>query len=152
MNDNDVLAAVDRARERVLARLDKRNSEMLVEFEEACTAAGTIASRFDLDASILIRIKLITEEYREVLDALEEMLAYGPTADTRAEVAKELADLLYVTYGTAVCLDIPIDAVFAEVHRSNMSKLNGATFRKDGKLLKGPNYAPPDIKRVLQST
>jgi predicted HAD superfamily Cof-like phosphohydrolase len=49
---------------------------------------------------------------------------------------------------------IPINAVFDEVHRSNMSKLgadNKPIIREDGKVLKGPNYSPPDIKAVLDA-
>ncbi|WP_442939337.1 nucleoside triphosphate pyrophosphohydrolase family protein [Nonomuraea sp. SYSU D8015] len=38
-------------------------------------------------------------------------------------VAKELADVLYVTYGAADALRIDLPAVFVEVHRSNMSSL-----------------------------
>lgn len=48
---------------------------------------------------------------------------------------------------------IPINAVFAEVHRSNLSKLmpDGSVLRReDGKILKGPNYSPPDIKSILE--
>lgn len=40
------------------------------------------------------------------------------------------------------------DRVFAEVHRSNMSKLGDdgkPIFREDGKVLKGPNYSPADL-------
>jgi predicted HAD superfamily Cof-like phosphohydrolase len=42
---------------------------------------------------------------------------------------------------------------FEEVHRSNMSKLgeDGKPIKRipDGKILKGPNYFPPDLKKVL---
>ena len=66
-------------------------------------------------------------------------------------VAKELADLLYVVYGTAVSLGIPIDDVFCEVHTSNMSKLddNGKPiYREDGKVLKGPHYFQPNLEFI----
>ena len=41
---------------------------------------------------------------------------------------------------------------FEEVHRSNMSKLkNGkAIFREDGKILKGKNYFPPNLKQFIE--
>jgi len=67
-------------------------------------------------------------------------------------LAKELADLLYVVYGTAAAYGIPIDDVYREVHRSNMSKLGPdgkPIYREDGKVLKGPNYTPADIQKVL---
>ncbi len=86
-----------------------------------------------------LRLSLIEEEFKEVL---EEMNTFN-----KIKLAKELADLLYVVYGTAVSFGIPIDEVFDEVHRSNMSKLvDGKPLkREDGKVLKGPNYTPPNF-------
>lgn len=49
-------------------------------------------------------------------------------------------------------LEIPIIAVFNEVHRSNMSKLTAegtVLYREDGKVLKSDLYSPPDIRGVL---
>jgi predicted HAD superfamily Cof-like phosphohydrolase len=64
-----------------------------------------------------------------------------------AKVAKELGDLLYVAYGTAVSLGINAQEAFRRVHDSNMSKLVGgkAILREDGKVLKGENYFEPDM-------
>jgi predicted HAD superfamily Cof-like phosphohydrolase len=42
--------------------------------------------------------------------------------------------------------------LFAEVHRSNMSKLdkNGeARFREDGKVIKSDRFFKPDLERIL---
>lgn len=93
---------------------------------------------------ITLRHKLIKEEYHE-LD--EEMMGILD----KKKMAKELADLLYVVYGTAVSFGIPIDDVFDEVHRSNMSKLvDGKPLkREDGKVLKGPNYTPPNFDWIF---
>ncbi len=91
-----------------------------------------------------IRCALIEEEAAELRAALE--------ASDIVEVADAIADLLYVVYGAAVTFGIPIDAVFAEVHRSNMTKLgpDGAPiYRADGKVLKGPDFEPPDILGIL---
>lgn len=87
----------------------------------------------------LLRARLIMEEAAEVVTALQ-------TQDY-VNLAKELADLLYVVYGTAAEAGIPLDKVFAEVHRSNMTK----TPAKDagGKVQKGPGYVLPDIEGVL---
>ena len=49
-------------------------------------------------------------------------------------------------------LVIDLDACFAEVHASNMSKLdeNGVPiYREDGKVLKGPNFFAPDLRKAL---
>ena len=91
-----------------------------------------------------IRCALIEEEASEFREALE--------ADDIVEVADAIADLLYVVYGAAVTFGIPIDEVFAEVHRSNMTKLgpDGAPiYREDGKVLKGPSFEPPDVIGIL---
>jgi predicted HAD superfamily Cof-like phosphohydrolase len=102
------------------------------------------------------RRTLLTEEAgeaAEALTALAEALRTGgdPTAAYQA-VAKELADVLYVTYGAADSLGIDLPVVFVEVHRSNMSKLgaNGQVLRRaDGKVLKGPGYQPPVLDDLV---
>jgi predicted HAD superfamily Cof-like phosphohydrolase len=87
-----------------------------------------------------LRIRLIQEEFEEVKEAIS-------TGDLSA-VAKELADLLYVTYGTAVSYGIDMEPVFQEVHRSNLSKVGGYK-RADGKWVKPPTYSPADIDPIL---
>lgn len=92
----------------------------------------------------LLRASLIKEELGEYIDALAERDTVG--------VADALADLLYVVFGAALAHGIPIDEVFAEVHRSNMTKLGEdgkPIVRADGKALKGPNYEPPRIREVM---
>lgn len=67
-------------------------------------------------------------------------------------MADGLGDIVYVCYGMALEMGIDLDAVIAEIHRSNMSKLDDdglPIYREDGKVLKGPNYTPPNIARVL---
>ncbi|RZU36046.1 putative HAD superfamily Cof-like phosphohydrolase [Streptomyces sp. BK022] len=124
------------------------------------------------DELIALRFALITEEAQEVLEAL---LNYAKTkimddhfeahpeatitglhvveAPRRYEaLAKELADLLYVVYGTADLLEIPLEAVFAEVHRSNMSKVGPAgevIRREDGKILKPDTYREADVHGAI---
>ena len=89
-----------------------------------------------------LRSRLIREEADEALAALA-------TGDI-AEIAQELADLLYVTYGTAVSLGIDIRPVFAAVHAANMAKVGGVK-RADGKVLKPPGWRPPDIRAILEA-
>ena len=89
----------------------------------------------------LLRQSLILEEAKE---ASAELLR--PQVD-KAALTKELADILYVVYGTAITFGLPLDAVFNRVHASNMSKLvdGKPLYRDDGKVLKGPNYQPPKL-------
>ena len=87
-----------------------------------------------------LRVRLIEEEF----DELKESMAGGDLA----AVAKEMADLLYVVYGTAVSYGIDMDPVFREVHRSNMSKVGGYK-REDGKWVKPATYSPARIESIL---
>lgn len=94
-----------------------------------------------------LRNDLIFEECDELLEALDK--------DDIIAVADALADLAYVVYGTALTFGIPLDAVLAEVHRSNMSKLGAdgkPIYREDGKVLKGPGYTPPNLGPILGVT
>jgi predicted HAD superfamily Cof-like phosphohydrolase len=55
---------------------------------------------------------------------------------------------------TIICkvFEIPIAEIFKEVHASNMSKLGEdgkPIYREDGKVLKGPNFFKPDIKKFF---
>lgn len=68
------------------------------------------------------------------------------------EVADAIGDFVYVILGRAVEMGLPMDEIFAEIHRSNLSKLGEdgkPIVREDGKILKGPNYTPPDIRSIL---
>ena len=97
------------------------------------------------DDLLTLRLELVAEEVYELVDEIEGQRRLE-------EVSKELADLLYVVYGFFAVLGVDADAVFAEVHRSNMSKLGEdgkPIYREDGKVLKGPNYSPADVKRVI---
>lgn len=87
----------------------------------------------------LTRVRLIAEEFYELVHAMEE--------GNLIEVADALADLQYVISGCAVAYGIPLEAVFQEVHRSNMTK---TPLGKNSKGGKGEGYQPPDIKKCLQ--
>lgn len=72
--------------------------------------------------------------------------------EVRAAAAKEAADVLFVVMQAMYTLGIPFEEVYAEVMRSNRSKLEGGIrFREDGKLLKGDRYSPADVMRVLEA-
>lgn len=95
-----------------------------------------------------LRYSLLAEENAEYLEAVR--------AGNLVEIADALGDQLYIIYGTILKhgLQDKIEDVFKEIHRSNLSKLgaNGKPiYREDGKILKGPDYFKPDIKKVLES-
>lgn len=103
------------------------------------------------------RINLVFEEYEEVAEAIIHLedtrlnLTSSTVAEATEELAKELADLLYVVYGTAEELGIPLEKVFHAVHESNMSKVwpDGTVKRNDfGKVLKPETYTKPDLSFI----
>ena len=77
-----------------------------------------------------LRWLLLKEEYNEVRDA-----------DGPQELLKELADLVYVTYGYAATYGWDLDEAVHRVHASNK--------RPDGKVLKGSNYWKPDLSDLV---
>src|ERR1700737_4460306 len=93
-----------------------------------------------------LRMRLILEEAAELKEASE--------AGDLPHAIKELCDLLYVVLGAANAYGIDIEPFFAEVHRSNMTKLwpDGAIHKDtDGKVLKPDTYSPADIAGVLRA-
>ena len=95
-----------------------------------------------------LRYDLMKEENEEYFEAAQ--------SDDLVEVADALGDMLYILCGTIIehGLQHKIEAVFNEIQRSNMSKLdaNGEPiYRQDGKVMKGPNYFKPNIKKILES-
>ena len=92
--------------------------------------------------------ELIREEYREFLDATEILFEDPESDEKRVELVKELSDLVFVCYQFAAAFGIDLDEAMFRVFESNMSKLDEQgkpIFRSDGKVLKGPNYQPPDL-------
>ncbi|MCY3955644.1 MAG: hypothetical protein OXF47_06580 [Nitrospira sp.] len=92
--------------------------------------------------TMVLRERLIQEEFDELKEAMK--------AGDLPAIAKELADLLYVVYGTAVSYGIDMAPVFREVQRSNMSKAGGYK-REDGKWVKPPTYSPARVAPILES-
>ena len=89
---------------------------------------------------------LIVEEYNEFIEADGQLWRDNNNID--AEALKELADLVYVAYQYAENMGWFLDEALDRVHISNMSKLGEdgkPLYREDGKVLKGPNYKPPDL-------
>lgn len=104
------------------------------------------------------RYKLLFEEFSELK---EEIAAAMADIDHKGEVGKktkermlkEMADLQYVLSGMADTFGLPLQIAFVRVHKSNMSKLGEdgkPIYREDGKILKGPNYAPADLEDLVE--
>ena len=88
---------------------------------------------------------LIVEEFNEFLYAVEN--------EGYDEELKELADLVYVCFQYAENMEWDLEKALCRVHRSNMSKLGNdgkPIRRRDGKVLKGPNYQPPNLSDLTK--
>ena len=99
---------------------------------------------FSTDKINKLRIDLINEELKELIDAMKNK--------DLLEVADALTDILYVTYGAGHAFGIDLDKCFEEVQNSNMSKLdkNGKPiFNNAGKVMKGPNYHKPNLSKFV---
>ena len=91
-----------------------------------------------------LRYNLIKEELSELQEAIENK--------DIVEVADALTDILYVTYGAGHAFGINLDKCFDEVQNSNMSKLgenNKPIYDENGKVMKGPKYFKPNLKKIL---
>ena len=101
-------------------------------------------AEFPTDKITSLRCDLIQEELDELKEAIDNK-------DIK-EVADALTDILYVTYGAGHAFGINLDKCFAEVQNSNMSKLGDdgkPIYNEKGKVLKGPNYFKPDLKKFV---
>tara|TARA_R110002020_G_scaffold293535_5_gene509093 strand:- start:13945 stop:14334 length:390 start_codon:yes stop_codon:yes gene_type:complete len=99
-------------------------------------------------AKNMLRYNLMKEENEEYLEAAN--------AGDLIEVADALGDMLYILCGTIIehGMQDKIEEVFEEIQRSNMSKLGEdgkPVYREDGKVLKGPNYFKPELKRIIEN-
>ena len=93
---------------------------------------------------------LIEEEFNEFLEADGMLFMHGK--NRQVEALKELADLVYVCYQYAENMNWFLDEALNRVHESNMSKLDEdgkPIYRDDGKVLKGPNYTPPNLEDLI---
>ncbi|MFH1745435.1 MAG: nucleoside triphosphate pyrophosphohydrolase family protein [Planctomycetota bacterium] len=113
---------------------------MVKEFHEKYDAPARGTPTMISPKDCLRRARLIFTEAGEFIEAAD-------TSDV-VEMVDALADLLVVVYGAAVEMGVDLEPVFAEVHRSNMSKNGGID--PGGKILKGPGFSPPDIVGELR--
>ena len=123
----------------------------MTNFEKVGTFMKTFGQEVKLKPSLSsdkinsLRLDLIKEELDELKDAIDKK--------DLVEVADALTDILYVTYGAGHAFGINLDKCFEEVQNSNMSKLdiNGKPiYDEKGKVMKGPNYFKPDLRKFIK--
>ena len=117
------------------------------EFHTAFQIGYSESPKSDLgETKNILRFNLMKEENEEYLEAAQN--------NDLIEIADALGDMLYILCGTIIehGLQHKIEAVFDEIQRSNMSKLNldgKPIYREDGKVMKGPNYFKPDFSKII---
>ena len=120
------------------------NFDDVKDFMEIYDQEVKTKSSFPNEKIIQLRYNLIKEELDELSLAIKEK--------DIIEVADALTDLLYVVYGAGHAFGIDLDKCFAEVQRSNLSKLDidgKPIYNENGKVMKGPNYSKPNLKQFL---
>lgn len=146
MEDEPNLPEIGELSRRSLVRFYRVADELGYNLKQA---AQNARERGDAAGALaLIRLQLIQEELAELAEGLIE-------SDIVA-VFDALCDLDYVVTGTYLTYGLADhrDRGLAEVHRSNMSKLdvNGQPIiGPSGRVEKSMEYSPPDLKGVLKS-
>lgn len=126
----------------------KRQLEAVAEFHTSFGLGVSNEMKADLGISKNeLRFNLMKEENEEYLEAVQN--------NDLTEIADALGDMLYILCGTILehGLQHKIEAVFEEIQRSNMSKLDHdgkPIYREDGKVMKGPNYFKPNFETILK--
>ena len=129
----------------------------------------------EAEKTLNLRLNLIKEEVNELTVAIYKLLVciydardkhvsinrWLEYADSnhlknwhkaKVELADALGDILVVVIGTAIALGLDIEKIMRRIHESNMSKLGPdgkPIYRKDGKVMKGPNYHPPFLEDLV---
>lgn len=125
----------------------KKQIKSVKKFHEAFGIKNLETPNSNIDKNVYqLRYKLMHEENQEYLEACKK--------NDLVEIADALGDMMYILCGTILShgLQDNIEDIFEEIQKSNMSKLgsNGKPiYRNDGKIMKGPGYFKPDIKKVL---
>lgn len=112
---------------------------------------STVNSGNEYVDAIKEQMSLIDEEHNELKKAYADWYE-GPSTDMEEAILDAICDSIYVLIGLALKMGFNLDGAFAEVHRSNMSKLGAdgePILREDGKILKGPNFTPPKLDAFI---
>jgi predicted HAD superfamily Cof-like phosphohydrolase len=117
--------------------------------------------RIPSTSQVRMRLLLSAEEFCEQLDACfhlnpairdalrDEILYSRIYRVDLVDIVDSWGDMNFVNNGSAVEFGVQLAPIAREVHRSNMTK-RGALRNVDGKIMKGPNFEPPQIERLLR--
>jgi NTP pyrophosphatase (non-canonical NTP hydrolase) len=117
----------------------KSLSDQAIQFRSAYGIQNNTANRTMQQA-------LIAEEFNEFMHAYQN--------EGYEQELKEIADLVYVCFQFCENMEWDLEEALNRIHKSNLSKLglDGKPIRRqDGKVLKGPNYQPPDLRDLVHA-
>lgn len=123
---------------------ERSNAELVGEFHRASGSGDPATPSVPSEAVLKLRQSLVSEEHAEVAEAFSRLAAGQRGEGDLAHLVHELADLLYVTYGSLLACGVDPDGVFRELHRANMHKISGSR-REDGKQMKPAGWEPADM-------
>jgi predicted HAD superfamily Cof-like phosphohydrolase len=144
--------------------LDRRN--MVLQFMTAVGQETPLSPVIPNDAVVRMRMRLIAEEFFELMAATFNENAFSelqrlergvlevindyPVLVDLPEWCDATVDLDYVVEGARISFGVNTQPLWLAVQKANMAKLAGPT-REDGKKLKPEGWTPPDIAQLLRA-
>ena len=116
----------------------KEELELLKEFHKKYNVPILqVPTMIDKDRAKL-RYNIIKEEVEEYIE--------GVNNNDLQNIARELADILYSTYGTVIehGLQDKMPQIFREIHKANMTREY-----TESKIRKGPDYKEPNLSKFF---
>lgn len=120
--------------------------QLVRQFNDTYQKEMSEVPRLPTEEEAHLMVDLIEEELNELKESIEKQDLVG--------IADAITDIIYVSAQQGTVIGLPIDALLFEVQRSNLSKLGAdgkPIFRSDGKVLKGPDFSEPRIRKILLS-
>ena len=112
-----------------------------------CPDVPTLSAVRDPDGRIRGFIKTVEDELKEGFDILEKYEAGGSDLEMLTDLADWYGDIVVYALSEAAKWGIPIEKVLQAIMESNFSKkqADGSTLKDaNGKVVKGPNFQPPE--------
>lgn len=129
--------------------------EFMASAQQEMPAAPTVLD----GAAKWSRFSMITEEFGEHKKALADLKKASEYNDQHGieeamiELGDSIIDMIFVLIGTALAYGLDPDAMWAEIARSNRSKVIPTTGFMDkdstGKVTKPATFSPPDLREVI---
>lgn len=125
----------------------EKQLNLVTEFHERFKQEFKVVPYVGTQTEALLRHKLMAEENDEYLEAVQN--------NDVVALADALGDQLYILCGTIIKHGMQniIEKAFDKIHVSNMTKLDvdgSPILREDGKILKGPNFEPVNLKPLFK--